>query len=498
MRNAQIALSSGAVAEKMGSWGNMNSTYAGKSAVSRAWGSQPSARQAWKTFESGEWEPPFVEVQVAPDTPLNYCKCMTACGKFKCQNRVCPPDPASGRNFLWCYDCSEGQCECTCKICPKKCGCHRCVWSTSELNPSAPAECSIDLSPALEPIFNILFAHPGRLSVLSRKTCKAICKSFLDRTLFSHNNAFSVCYCTNCGMALAPSVRVCCCGVQQAVWASALPILWARLSSLLFSALKKNADVPLFTESCLILTGSCVNIGEIFRDVTASNNLSLSKFQVCCLSPAYAEQNAPADLLPFIHYLRFWCGVFVKMDGGSALEYSEEFIEIMDIAGDLLSNILRKNASIQVYRGTVDVNQKMNRIFLLQCVCVSFHTELLRKFPVALRLPEVVQKDPTSIKCLFDKMFGASSKIAWKLHPKDVSCIYLHYLVAIWVKQASVVSCSCPPRGGWGNQSGPGKDCRAPFKCRLLKAASSSRPPGTPHSWSDSEELYQVWNLVIS
>jgi len=246
-----------------------------------------------------------------------------------------------------------------------------------------------------------------------------------------------------------------------------------------------NVDVPLFTESCLILTDSCVNIGEIFRDVIASNNLSLSKFQVCCLSPAYAEQNAPVDLLPFIHYLRFWCGVFVKMDGSSALEYSEEFIEIMDRAGDLLSNILRKNASIQVYRGTVDVNQKMNRIFLLQSVCVSFHTELLRKFPVALRLLEVVQKDPTSIKCLFDKMFGASSKIAWKMHPKEVSCVYLRHLVAIWVRLADVVSCICPPRGGWGNQSGPGKDCRAPFKCRLLKTASSSRPPWAPHSWSD-------------
>ena len=213
MRNAQIALSSGAVAEKMGSWGNKNSTYAGKSAVSN-WGSQPSARQAWKTFESGEWEPPFVEIQVSPDTSLNYCKCMTACGKFKCQNRVCPPDPVSGRNFLWCYDCSEGQCECTCKICPKKYGSHRCIWSTSELNPSAPAECSVDLSPALEHIFNILFSHPV---VLSRKTCKALCKSFLDRSLFSHNGAFSICHCNNCGRVLTPSVKVCCCGVQRSV-----------------------------------------------------------------------------------------------------------------------------------------------------------------------------------------------------------------------------------------------------------------------------------------
>ena len=157
MRNAQIACSSGAVAEKMGSWGNKNSTNGwGQAAVSN-WGSQPSARQAWETFGSGDWEPPFVEIQANPDTSLNYCKCMTACtcGKFKCQNRVCPPDPVSGRNFLWCYDCSEGQCECTCKICPKKCGCHRCIWSTSELNPSAPSECSVDLSPALEPIFNV-------------------------------------------------------------------------------------------------------------------------------------------------------------------------------------------------------------------------------------------------------------------------------------------------------------------------------------------------------
>ena len=104
---------------------------------------------------------------------------------------------------------------------------------------------------------------------------------------------------------------------------------------------------------------------------------------------------------------------------------------------------------------------------------------------MALRLLEVVQKDPTSIKCLFAKMFGASSKIAWKMRPKEMSCVYLRYLIAIWVRQADVVSCICSPRGGWGNQSGPGKDCRAPFKCRLLKDASSSRPPWVPHSWSE-------------
>ena len=137
-------------------------------------------------------------------------------------------------------------------------------------------------------------------------------------------------------MSLVWTHQICCCGVQQAVWASALPILWARLSSLLFSALKKNVDVPLFTESCLILAGSYVKIEDIFRDVTASNGFSLSKFQVCCLSPVYAELNAPADLLPFIYYLNFWCGVFVKTDGGSAFECSEEFIEILDIAGELL------------------------------------------------------------------------------------------------------------------------------------------------------------------
>ena len=310
-----------------------------------------------------------------------------------------------------------------------------------------------DLSPALEPIFNILFSHSGSLSVLSRKTCKALCKSLLGRSLFSHNDAFSICHCNNCGRVLTPSVKVCCCGVQQAVWGSALPILWARLSSLLFFALKANVDVPLFTESCLILAGSYVKIEDIFCEVTALTGFSFSKFQVCCIFPEYAKLNAPTDLLPFIGYLSFWCGVFVKMDGGSAFAgvCSEEFIEILNIAGELLLIILRKNSSIQVCRGTVDVNQKMNRIFLLQSVCVSFHTELLRKFPLALCLLEVVQKDPTSIKCLFAKMFGASSKIAWRMHPKEVSCVYLRYLVAIWVRQADVVSCICPPRGGWGN-----------------------------------------------
>ena len=208
-------------------------------------------------------------------------------------------------------------------------------------------------------------------------------------------------------------MKVCCCGVQQAVWGSALPILWARLSSLIFAALKANVDNPLFTESCLSLAGTYARIEDIFCEVTAFTGFSFSKFQVCCIFPEYAKLNAPTDLLPFIDYLRFWCGLFVKMDGSSAFAglFSEEFIDILNITGELLLKILRKNSGIQACRGTVDVNQKMNRIFLLQSVCVPFHTELLRKFPVALRLLEVVQKDPTS------KMFGASSKIAWKMHP---------------------------------------------------------------------------------
>ena len=103
-------------------------------------------------------------------------------------------------------------------------------------------------------------------------------------------------------------------------------------------------DVPLFTESCLILAGSYVKIEDIFCEVTAfiTAFISFSKFQVCCIFPDYAKLNAPADLLPFIGYLRFWCGVFVKMDGGSAFAgvCSEEFIEILNIAGELLLKTL--------------------------------------------------------------------------------------------------------------------------------------------------------------
>ena len=55
------------------------------------------------------------------------------------------------------------------------------------------------------------------------------------------------------------------------------------------------------------------------------------------------------------------------MDGSTAYAgmFSEEFIDILHITGELLLEILRKNSDIQACRGTVDVNQKMNRIFLL-------------------------------------------------------------------------------------------------------------------------------------
>ena len=117
---------------KMGSsggWGTSNSTVVG------SWNYQPNSFLEGFVGDSlPAWEAPFVPSSDDPPVPCEYCKCMTSCGRFGCQNRVVPKDVANNRVFRYCYNCSEGVCECTpessdgnCKICTKLCGCNHCI-----------------------------------------------------------------------------------------------------------------------------------------------------------------------------------------------------------------------------------------------------------------------------------------------------------------------------------------------------------------------------------
>ena len=91
-------------------------------------------------------------------------------------------------------------------------------------------------------------------------------------------------------------------------------------------------------------------------------------------------------------------------------------------------------------------------------------------------------KDPKAMQVLFTKMFKSSSRIAWRMDPHSMARIYLRYLVIFWQRQAEVVCCICySSNGGWGSKGGsknrelnlPGENCRAPFKCRLVKPGNS-------------------------
>ena len=91
-----------------------------------------------------------------------------------------------------------------------------------------------------------------------------------------------------------------------------LKILWGRLSSLLFTALRKNVGNPAFSKHCLSLVDQDFvwDEGSSVPPVLANRNLS--KFQVCCAIKTFRYKEAPTDLVPFLEYLSFWCKLFVK------------------------------------------------------------------------------------------------------------------------------------------------------------------------------------------
>ena len=298
-----------------GGWGTGNSTTVG------SWNHHPD--DFLRDFV-GNSAPAWVALVVALSdrlpVPRGYCRCMTACGRFRCQNRVAPEDVINDQVFRCCCDCGEGVYERApgssdgkCRICTMNCGCNHCVLTISESQRALtnPFICSIGLDPALEPIFRKVFAHPSRRVNLSRKSCKAYCKEPPANEHFDVHEWWATHilpdpYVENLEV-MSPQEA------ENAIKPrTCLRILWSRLSSLLFTALRANVGNPVFSRHCLSLLNHDFIWDKSSNVPAVLANRNLSKFQVCCVIKAFRNKEAPVDLIPFLKYLNFWCKHFVK------------------------------------------------------------------------------------------------------------------------------------------------------------------------------------------